>query len=438
MCVPYTDLETLEEGQVYDFKPRSSDVEDDSVASQHWRKSLSWAPAHRILGEPRVEEQSINSDSSEGEGRQEPLPTLNPLDNTETFHALHGEAEELPIVENPDTPTRQAIEPYTRQSATSHALEIIKQVERVTGTSGNRSKQPNNQAVEPSSGSSWSHQAVEPAGQFFGFSAQDGVKEFSHYTEEVPWQPLGPSTTRALHASPNPYTIRSLKQAAPWMTVTQLIPLCRFMCELHEGHSAQLNYGVGPTDHWRTRILEGPRLTRKWPPTHPRRTRGWSVGQKTDGSAVGMHTGVVELKCPSQGIYDRRIYRDEMRLIVDANQDRTQIPYSREKSESSQNTNREPWCFGTTVKGCIRNFLACLCHCSYPLPPISDRPYPLNHLDPRRERIPSPGTPAHERKPSRSTVAYTSTLVTTTRDEDSGESRDDGTLGRPLTQVSKS
>ena len=466
--IPHTELEPLEEGTVLDFRLDCSGVDDGSGAPQHSREDL-WVPASYLLDEPQIEERSVSSESSEGEDWVEPPTTPNPPGNSEDFQA-HGEAVDCPIVLVLDSPTSRAIENCTPQSAERQALQSMEQFEH--GTTGpsqqpledsiqqrldnveqviakiprensyrHAARESNNQPMERPDESARTRQTVEPVRQSSEVYVQQGSLQSPHYAAQVSQRSSEASISRASQATRNPSAMRRSEKVTLWLRqVSPVRPRCRFFCEFHEGFSALEDYGVGPNVYWRTTTLEGPPFRSDWRPTHLRRTRVWSIGQKTDGSVVGMHTGVGESNELSQQIYDRRIQRDEMRLVAETGQrqntsqtrprsldvcealDNRSLDVCEAPDNRSQNSGRKRWRLSETMRCCLNSFLIILRQCLHPFRPPEDRPIPLNRLN--RANCPN----------CRSTAANTSTVVTA--GNKASESSDHGTLGCSSSQVS--
>ena len=483
--IPYTELETLEEDQVHDFESNDPVVDDESETSQtsqQWRQCPLWAPASRILREIQVEERSVNSESSEGGERVEPHSSPNEPGNNHNFQAGHGKAAERPILEIPDSPTRRAIEPCTRYTAEKEALKIMEDFDLMNAESSRESlDQPNQQGSGGSEQAERPQTSFEPSDQHVvaGSNTQaagPSVKSSqSGKQREAPQIPKVPALC-ALEGLPH-YDRRVLEHSDPALRQASYIvnsplpredleemgypkfpllwkPRLRFMCTAHVGYSALENLGVGPYVHWRTRRLEGPLLTPEWLETHPRGTRTWSMGLRPDGHTIGMHTGVLDLSRPIQSGTDRRIIRDEMRLVPQdipiasdcINKDCScgldgdpghyghedpghdgPNPDGQEDRHRSQSPGREGLLLSGIVEGCLNRIMSFLRQCFQPSSHVQDRPVPLRNL----HRVGTPG-----RTKSRGTAANTNASVTA-RDQSSLESSEEGTLTRAPTQVSR-
>ena len=476
--IPYTELEVLEDDQVHDFHSKNSAVDDESESSrtsQQWRQCPIWAPASCVLEEIQVDERSVKSKSSEGEGQVEFHLPPNEPGNDENFQARHGEAVERPILEISDSPIRRAIEPCTRNTAEREDLKLIEYFDLMNAESSRqRSDQPNQQGLggsEPavestqrSLGISEQYAVAGSSMQVAGASAkssQSGKKPESPQLPKIPvlgtpegllhydrgvFQHSDFALRRASCIANSPLPRAQIEEKgylkSPMLWRSQF----RFVCRSHVGHSALENLGVGPDVHWRPRKLGGPLLTPEWLPTHPRGTRTWSMGVHADGYAVGMHTGVLDLSRPFQIDTDRRIIHDEMRLapqeitiasdcIYDhcpcgldggpghyGNDDSS--PVRQEDHHRSQSASSERSLHSEHAEGCLSRYLSFLRQCIQPSSHVQDRPIPLRNLH------------ILGRTRSRETVANTNALVTA-RDQSSLESSEEGTLVRPPMQVSR-
>ncbi len=494
--LPPTELETLEEGQVHDFQSRNSDVNNGFVASQRRLEGTFWMAANHVVGEPQVEERPVNSDNSQCEERAESHPLPNASGNNENFRAVHGEAVERPTVEMPDSPIGQAVGPCTHQATERQALGTMEQSERempepsrqLLGQSIQREskesvqritesiheptvnsdqhavEESNNQAAGSSGESSDSsfqnwlqhsdhqadelsrqtsdipvqqslgacgHAAVEPAQNSSEDHIQQRLEEAHHYAAEASRRSLDAFVLRASLGPCSSPTMQ--KKIALWLRRVWNGRPFMFMCELHEGFSALENYGAGPNVHWRARTFKVQISEWEWPPTHPRGARRWSIGRKSDGTLVGMHIGVYEVSSSSREIYDRRIQRDEMRLVVDTSQshDRslndTDGIDEHEDLDSHQNPDRRKWRFSEAVRCCLYSIWIALRQCRFPLTPLEDGPILQNQADP----------PKRSNRPNRqSTAANTNTSITA-HDQNSQGSSNNGTYGSVVSQVSK-
>ena len=119
--VPHTELETPAEGEVHDFQSRNSSTEDDSdtplrCLNDPCCRIKEWVSAKSILGDIKVEQQSVHSGSSKGEADVE-LP-VQPIesDSNGNSQSLQNKASERPNDENSDARVCQAIEPGTGQT----------------------------------------------------------------------------------------------------------------------------------------------------------------------------------------------------------------------------------------------------------------------------------------------------------------------------------
>ncbi len=479
--LPHPKLEPLEKSQVYDIQSHSSDVGDDFEAQKRRPEGSSWVPANHIVGEPKVDERSTKPDNSEGERLVEPHSLPDAPGNNDGLQAVHGEAVERPIIETAGSPTRRAIRPCTLGSEvetagpSQHSLEdftqrgsraseqpIAEQSQEPTGISRQHAvHESDNQAAGPTGESSdvffqnWLHhpnnraddllrrtsdvtiqrtlgscgqQAVEPAPHSSKVPSESGLGESPLTAVESSRQSLDASISRLSEPSFSSSTVQRLKVAI-W--ITRVGPVRRFICELHEGYSARENYGVGPNVHWRPRTTEGPLFDWAWSPTHPPGARRWSIGQKSDGYVVGVHIGVHELGPLSRGIYDRRTKRDEMRLVVEANQDRDISQKGTESFDgcddpSSQDARKRRWRFRKIVRCCLKNIWMALCQCCFPSAAPENDLIALNQVD-------RPNRPNRQ-----STAANTDTSLTARDEKSEGSGSNRTLLGSSPRQVSRS
>ena len=427
--IPHMELDTPREDDVHNVHSNNPAVDhrsETSRTSREWRQSSPWASASDILGESQVE-RSTEPEISDDGGRVEAHPSPGEAGNNGNFEAQHNEAVERPIFENPDSPTRRAIEPRTRSTAEREALKTMENFGLKTGECSYQPLlQPNQQGsggleqavkrLQTPPEASDQHGAAEPSTQAIGPSAessQSGKKEMVHIK------------------SPDPRRQQY-----------------RFECNLHVGYSALENFGVGPDVHWRTRTVEGPLLTPEWIETHPRGTRTWSMCLHADGFPLGVHTGVHALSGLFHIGTDRRIARDEMRLVPLANPDTEACrreryfhgfdgaynpghhghddagPSGQERPHRSQSSITQGSLHSNIAENCLSRFLNFVRQCWQPSSHAQDHPIPLGNLD-------HPGDPRSRGTPANTNASLTAGGLS------SPESSAEGTYIRTTAQVSK-
>lgn len=475
--LPHTELEPLEEGQTFDSRSHTSVAGDEFEASERWREGSSWVPASQIVGEPQVAERSVTLDSSEGEPLVEPHLLADAPGHHEGFQAVHGEAVERPNVETTASPDRRAIGPCTLGSEfempgparhplkdssqrgsrgseqpimelsqepteTSDQHAVHESANQAVGTTGESSdvsfqnwlEHPDNRANLSRRTSdvafqrplgSCGHQVVKPDPHS---SDEPGLGDSPHTATALSRQSLDASISQFSKSSSSSSAIQRLKVA---LWITRVGPVRRFVCVLHEGYSALEIHGVGPNVHWRPKTIEGPLLDWEWPPTHWPGARRWSIGQKSDGSMVGVHIGVDESIHLSRAIYDRRIQRYEMRLVVETIQYHDMSQKGIESldghgNHGSHHAGKRMWRFSETVRCCLKNIWMVLCQCRLPSAPPEDGPTALDQV-------------IRPNRPNRQSTATNTGTSLTARDEKSEGSSSDGTLlGSSPRQVSRS
>lgn len=454
--LPHPKLDPFDKSRVCEIQSHSSGVEYKFEAQKHRLEGSSLVSANHIAGEPKVDKQSIKPDTSKCERLVEPPSLPDAPGNNDGFQAVHSEAVERPNIETASSAIKpcnfgskvetagsshHSLEDLTQRGSRASEQPITEQSQEPTGVSRqNTVHESDNQATGPTGESSFQnrlHHSDNRADDLLSRTSdvttlvscgQQAVQPASG-SSKVPGEPVvGESPLSALLEAGltlSPSIVQRL-QVGEW--ITRVGPERRFICDLHEGYSASENYGVGPNVHWRSRTIEGPLFDWDWSPTHPPGARRWSVGQKSDGYVVGVHIGVRELGPLSRGIYDRRTKRDEIRLVVEANQDRDASQKCTDSCDGcddpgNQGVAKRRWRFSEVVRCCLKNIWRALCQCRFPSAPPEDDLIVLNQVD----------------RPKRQNTAANTDISLTARDEKSeGWGSNRTLLGSSPRQVSRS